>query len=131
MDVRAQLKVMIGLARIDGMVADREKNFIRNIGRANGLNDQDIDPLFDQHHSLIIPENLSHDDKFNYLFNLVQLMKIDERLYREELLFCSKIASVLGYRREVLAEMMLNVRPGAMTAAEIESVKKITDNFLS
>ncbi|HEX5168183.1 MAG TPA: TerB family tellurite resistance protein [Cyclobacteriaceae bacterium] len=130
MDVTAQLKLMIGLAQIDGTVADREKNFVRNIGRANGLSDSLIDPLFEQRHPVIVPTNLNEDEKFNYLFNLVQLMKIDERLYKEELLFCSKIATVLGYEREVLAELMLNVKTGSMTGEEIQSLKKITMKYL-
>lgn len=130
MDVTAQLKLMIGLAQIDGTFVEHEKKFIRNIGHANGLSDADIDPLFDQRHSVIVPENLNTEEKFNCLFNLVQLMKIDQQLYKEELLFCSRIASVLGYDREVMAELMLNVKPRLMTAEEIESLKKSTAKYL-
>lgn len=130
MDVTAQLKLMIGLAQIDGTFVEHEKIFIRNIGRANGLSDSDIDPLFDQRHSVIVPNDLNTEQKFNCLFNLVQLMKIDQQLYKEELLFCSKIATVLGYEREVMAELMLNVKPRLMTAEEIESLKNSTAKYL-
>ena len=130
MDVTAQLKLMIGLAQIDGVFVEHEKKFIRNIGRANGLSDSDIDPLFDQRHSVVVPDNLKSEEKFDCLFNLVQLMKIDQQLYKEELLFCSRIASVLGYDREVMGELLLNVKPRLMTEEEIESLRQATAKYL-
>ena len=83
-----QMKLLISLAQIDGKVAERERNYIINIGRANGLYPDEVEPLFDQRHDLIIPDGLTADQKFNYIFSLIQLMKIDERMYKEELLFC-------------------------------------------
>lgn len=126
-----QMKLLISLAQVDGTVADNEKKFILNIGHANGFNEQEVEDLLVQRHSLNIPGNISEEEKFNYLLNLVQLMKIDDRLYKEELLFCSKIASRLGYDRQVMFELMLNVKSGSMTKEEIETLKKLTRKYLS
>jgi hypothetical protein len=125
----AQMKLLINLARIDGSVAEREQNYIINIGRANGIYPDEVIPLFDQRHDLIVPDNLNDDDKFNYIFSLVQLMKIDERMYKEEILFCSKIASRLGYDQEVMFDLMLHVR-AVMGANEMESLKQLTTKYL-
>lgn len=125
----AQMKLLINLARIDGSVAEREQNYIINIGRANGIYPDEVEPLFEQRHELIVPDNLSDDDKFNYIFSLVQLMKIDERMYKEEILFCSKIASRLGYDQEVMFDLMLHVR-AVMGANEMESLKQLTTKYL-
>jgi hypothetical protein len=105
-----QLKLLINLARIDGAVAEREQKYIANIGLANGIPTEAIAPLFDQDHKIIIPSNLTPDQKFEYIFSLVQLMKIDERLYQEEIRYCSKVASKLGYDESVMFELMLHVR---------------------
>src|SRR5688500_9027699 len=107
MSALAQLKLLINLAQIDGAVADRERNFIINIGWANGLYPDEITPLFDQKHELIVPKNLTPDQQFQYIFSFVQLMKIDERMYREEIIFCSKIATKLGYEQQVMFDLML------------------------
>ena len=80
-----QLKLLINLARIDGDVAERERKYVSNIGLANGIPMEDITPLFDQSHELIVPSDLSKDERFNYIFSLIQLMKSDERLYKEEI----------------------------------------------
>jgi hypothetical protein len=129
MSALAQLKLLINLAQIDGAVADRERNFIINIGRANGLYPDEITPLFDQKHELIIPKNLTPDQQFQYIFSFVQLMKIDERMYREEIIFCSKIATKLGYEQQVMFDLMLHVKAHDMSGAEIDELKKITAKY--
>jgi hypothetical protein len=125
-----QMKLLISLAQIDGSVAERERNYIINIGRANNIYPDEIIPLFDKRHSLIIPQDLTDDQKFEYLFSLVQLMKIDERMYKEEMMFCSKIAANLGYDQQVMFELLLNVKATAMTDEEIAELKKLVQGYL-
>lgn len=124
------MKLLISLAQIDGTVAPRERNFIINIGRANNIYPDQIVPLFEQRHNLIIPEDLSDDRKFDYLFSLVQLMKIDERMYREEIMFCSKIAATLGYDQQVMFDLLLHVKAAPMTEEEVGELKKLVQKYL-
>jgi hypothetical protein len=105
-----QLKLLVNLARVDGDMAEREKSYIVNIGKANGFPESSVATLFYHSHDVIVPDNLTDDQKFNYIYSLVQLMKIDERLYQEEIKFCSRIAERLGYDKEVMFELMLNVK---------------------
>jgi hypothetical protein len=128
--VLAQMKLLVNLAQVDGHVAEREKNYIVNIGRANGIYPDEILPLFSMKHDLIIPQDLSHDEKFKYIFSLVQLMKIDERMYKEEIMFCSEIAANLGYHRDVMFDLMLHVKTSVMPLKDMEALKKITDKHL-
>jgi hypothetical protein len=130
MSALAQMKLLISLAQIDGKVADRERNYIVNIGRANGIYPDEITLLFEQQHGMKVPSNLSPEEKFRYIVSLVQLMKIDERMYREEIVFCSEIATRLGYQQQVMFELMLNVKSAAMTDKEMEALKKLTDKYL-
>lgn len=131
MAVLEQMKLLINLARIDGEVAEKEIQYISNIGKANGIPADKIEPLFERRHELVVPGNLSDDQKFEYIFSLVQLMKIDERLYKEEIMFCSKIAANLGYDQEVMFEMMLHVRAAAMESDEMLSLKELTQKYLN
>lgn len=130
MALLAQMKLLINLARIDGEVAERERAYIRNIGLANSMEKTTIDPLFDQRHELIVPTDLTPDQKFDYIFSLVQLMKIDQRMYKEEILFCSKIAAKLGYNEQVMFDLMLHVRAAAMADDEMTALKKLTEKYL-
>jgi len=130
MSALAQLKLLISLAQIDGKVAERERNFITNIAKSNDITPDQMETLFDQRHALIIPTDLTDDQKFEYLFSLVKLMKIDERMYKEEMLFCSKIAENLGYENQVMFELLLHVKADVMEKDEIINLKEITQKHL-
>jgi hypothetical protein len=57
-------------------------------------------------------------------------MKIDERLYQDEIRYCSKVAAKLGYDEAVMFELMLHVR-AIMEKNEMDSLKKLTEKYLS
>ena len=129
MSALSQLKLLVNLALIDEEVADQEKQYITNIGVANGLATQDVEYLFNQSHEVIVPDGLSDDQKFGYIFHLVQLMKIDERLYKNEIKYCSQVAAKLGYQQEVMFELMLKVS-ASMKKGEIDSLRPLISSYL-
>ncbi len=125
-----QLKLLINLASIDGEVGEKERNYIFNIGRANGLAEVVVEPLFNTHHETVVPTILDHDQKFNYIVSLVQLMKIDERLYKEEIKYCSQVASKLGYSKEIIFDLMLHVS-ASMAETELTALQELTKKYLT
>lgn len=126
-----KVKLLVSLARIDGTIADREKKYITTIGLANGVSAKEMEEIVERRHEIIVPADLSDSGKFDCLFHLVQLMKIDERMYREELLFCSTIAEKLGYRKEVMFDLMLHVSPHAMDDAAKQKLETETRKYLA
>ncbi len=130
MSAITQMKLLVGLAQIDGKVAEREKNYIINIGRANGIYPDQIEPLFQSVHDAAVPQNLSADEKFDCIYSLIQLMKIDERMYQEEIKFCSSIATRLGYDQQVMFDLMLHVKTGQQAGHEIQALKQTVQKYL-
>jgi uncharacterized tellurite resistance protein B-like protein len=126
-----QLKLLVNLSRIDGDMSSQERSYISNIGKAHGFPESSVETLFYGSHDAIIPENLSPDQRFDYIFNLVQLMKLDERLYEDEIKFCSKIATKLGYKPEVMIELMLKVKSGLIDETEKRSLKELAEKYFS
>jgi uncharacterized tellurite resistance protein B-like protein len=124
-----QLKLLVNLARVDGDMAEREKAYITNIGKANGFPESSVSTLFYQTHEVIISDTLTDDQRFDYIYSLVQLMKIDERLYQDEIKFCSKIAARLGYGQEVMFEMMLKVK-STVDENEKKALQELTQKYL-
>ena len=130
MSVLTQMKLLVNMARIEVSVADSERNYIINIGRANGIYPDEVTSLFEQPHDILVPGNLSTYEKFQYILSLIQLMKIDERMYKEEIQFCSGIAERLGYNRQVMFDLLLNVKPGKMSDDEIARLKRNIEQHL-
>jgi hypothetical protein len=86
--------------------------------------------LLDEVHEMDVPDDLNNHEKFNYIFTLVQLMKIDEKIYNAEIKYCAKVAAKLGYNEYILFDLMLNVRSAAMSYDEIESLRQLTEKYL-
>lgn len=127
----ARMKLLINLAKADGHVAEKEKNYLINIGRANGIYPDEIYPLFTQKHEVVVPEDLPDAQKFDLIFNLIQLMKLDERMYREEIAFCAQVAARLGYDKKVMFELLAHVKSRGMQPAEMDALKEITQKYLN
>ena len=125
-----KLKLLISLAQIDGAVAEQEMQFIVSLGKANGLTESEMEPLFERVHALVVPADLSDDERFGFLLAMVQLMKADEKMFKEELLFCRKMAEHLGYEAQVLFDMLLHVKAGEMTDDETNELKQSSSKYL-
>jgi hypothetical protein len=105
MSIKSQLSILINLANVDNDFSEDEKDMIYMVGKANGIPEKEIDQLLEN--PLPMPEELTmtDDDKFEYLFNIVQLMKIDKEVYMSEVKYCEEIAEKLGYNKSVVAEL--------------------------
>ena len=57
-------------------------------------------------------------------------MKIDGRLYKEEITYCAKIASKLGYEEDVLREMILKIYSDPHITTDKESLKAKIQAYL-
>ena len=101
MSIKAKLSVLVQLANIDGEFAGEEKDLIYMIGKANGISEDEINDMVENPEPLPPLSTMSEDDKFEYLFHLVQLMKIDSQVYLSEIKFCEELAEKLGFKRNV------------------------------
>jgi uncharacterized tellurite resistance protein B-like protein len=100
-----QLHLLASLALADGEIDPKEKQMILKIGSAHGYDRSEVESILENPEKDLSLEDLSEDEKFEYLVNLVQLMKIDGRTYNGEILYCQEIARRLGFRQEVIMEL--------------------------
>ncbi|MFT5642376.1 MAG: hypothetical protein ACI9A7_002485 [Cyclobacteriaceae bacterium] len=128
--IRTHLNLLVQLAKIDGVVVQDEIDLIKQIGKANGMSSDDISACFENPNLVEDLSTLPDDDKYEYIYNIVQLMKIDGRLYKEEIKFCAKMASKLGYSEEVLLELMLKIYSDPNISADKEGLKSTIQLYL-
>ncbi|MBK8290680.1 MAG: hypothetical protein IPK96_06720 [Flammeovirgaceae bacterium] len=58
-------------------------------------------------------------------------MKIDEKLYQEEIKFCANIATRLGYKSEIMFDLLLKVKSGPMDQKDIDALQESTAKYLT
>lgn len=111
--IQDQLKTLISLAKIDGIFSKDEIALIYKIALLKGVSRTELHQLLveevDIHPARV--EQLSEEECFDYLYTIVQLVKIDHRLYREEMHFCRIVVEKLGYNDEVLFYFLQHVNP--------------------
>jgi len=104
-----RLKILISLASSDGELADKEREQIISIGQANHLMVAEILPLFSAVRGQL-PSSIPAVQKEDLLIELVQLMRVDEKIYKAEMRYCAQMAARLGYKEEAIFELMLHAR---------------------
>ncbi len=127
---KAQLNILVKLAKIDGVLVQDEIRLIKKIGAANGMTNAEIQDCFEHPHDLEGLQELPPDDKYDFLYNVIQLMKIDGRLHQEEIEFCARAVSKLGYDQAVLLELLLKIYGDDRITADKESLKSTVQKYL-
>jgi len=122
--------MLVQLARVDGVVVQEEIDLITQIATGFGMSSDEISACFEDPSQIGDLSNLPDDQKFEYIYNMVQLMKIDGRLYKEEIQYCAKMANNLGYDEEVLTELMLKIYSDPHISADKASVKSSVQKYL-
>ncbi|MEM7109890.1 MAG: TerB family tellurite resistance protein [Bacteroidota bacterium] len=129
--VKETLNVLIQLAASDSQVAEKEAKLIQMIGISNGLNKDEIDEMM---HNPTRPIGdlslLTDDQKFEHLYHVVQLMKIDGQVFKSEIVFCEDIADRLGYKKSVIAELSSKIFSDPSITSDREALKKKTQTYL-
>jgi hypothetical protein len=123
MSIKSQLSLLIGLANIDNDFAEDEKSMIYMVGKANGVEESEIDDLLDTPVPLPSIISMSEDEKFEHLYYLVQLMKIDKEVFLSEVKYCEDAAIKLGFKKSVIAELSAKIYSNPSITSDKEALK--------
>jgi hypothetical protein len=129
-DKKAELNVLINLAASDKNVAERESKLIHAIGKANGIPKEEVDALLKSPKPITNIQTLTIDEKFEHLYYLIQLMKMDGQVFRSEIVFCENIAGKLGFKKGVVGEISQHVYSDPSITADRDMIKKKAEKFI-
>lgn len=127
---KSHLNILVQLAKVDGIVVQEEVDLINEVGKANDMTEEEIASCFEEELPIGDLSSLTDDKKYDLIYSIVQLMKIDGKLYNEEIKFCAKMSAKLGYEEDVLFELMLKIYADPDLCADKESLKKQIQEFL-
>jgi len=129
-DKKAELNVLINLAASDKNVEERESKLIHLIGQANGISKEEINNMLKNPQPIHNAGSLTPDEKFEHLYNLIQLMKMDGQVFRSEIVFCEQIAERLGYKKAVVGELSKHVYSDPSITSDRDMLKKKAEKYL-
>lgn len=129
MSIKAQLSTLIQLANVDGEFAGEERALIMMLGKANGITEQEVLSLVEHPEPLPPMSTMTDDDRFEYLYNIVQLMKIDSQVYLSEIKYCEELAEKLGFQKAVIAKLSSRIFSDPSITANRDSLKKVVKKY--
>ncbi|MCH7514173.1 MAG: TerB family tellurite resistance protein [Bacteroidetes bacterium] len=128
--IKEQLNMLVNLAAADTSVAEKEARHVRAIGIAAGFSKEEVDEMLKKPQPVDDLSYLTDDQKFEYLYNIIQLMKIDGQVFKSEIVFCERIAEKLGYRKKVVGELSTHIYSDPNITADRDDLKSKAQKFL-
>ena len=130
MPARRQLSILINMATADGEVAEKEQKLILSIGKAGGLTEEEINKMIGERIPVGDLTTLTADDKFEYLYSVVQLMKMDGKVFKSEIAYCEDLALKLGYKKGVVGELSKRIYSDPTITSDRMLLRRQADKYL-
>ena len=129
--VKSHLLNLAALAKADGHIDSREMAFIKAVGKKNGVSGSDVESLIadSKGMSADIPDNDS--DRFDQIFDLVDMMLADGIVDETEMDFCIMMAEKLGFRKAIVGVLVRKISQGVKDGKPRDTIKEETNTFLN
>ena len=129
-NTKSELNILINLAASDSKIEEKESKLIHMIGKANGLTKEEVQELIQNPKPITELNSMTNDEKFEHLYYLIQMMKMDGQVFKSEILFCESIASKLGYKKSVVAELSAHIYSDPSITPDRAMLRKKAEKFI-
>lgn len=127
---KTELNILINLAASDSKIEEREAKLIRMVAQANGIAKEDTDAMIKNPQPITNISALTPDEKFEHLYYLIQMMKMDGQVFKSEIIFCENIAEKMGYKKGIVAELSQHIYSDPSITADREMLRKKAEKFI-
>ena len=129
--VKSHLTNLAALAKADGQMDAAELEFIISIGTRHGMRESDVRNLLSSSKKVEpnLPDNDS--DRFDQIFDLVEMMLADGIVDESEMDFCIHMASRLGFKKTVVGVLVRKISMGVKDGLSREQIKHDAHAFLN
>lgn len=135
-NIKNHLKALIQLSIIDRDFGQPEKSYVYTIGKANRVPETEIDELVNEvlnskENSDVNFDGLLSEERFDYLYDIIQLMKIDGEVFLTEIKYCEEVAVKLGYETKVVKKMSARIYGDPSITGNREALMKEANKYLN
>lgn len=127
---KTELNILINLAASDSKIEERESKLIHMVAKANGISKEEIAEMIKNPQPIGTISALTSDEKFEHLYYLIQMMKMDGQVFKSEITFCEQIAEKMGYKKGVVGELSQHIYSDPSITADREMLRKKAEKFI-
>lgn len=128
--LKNHLRNLVALSSADGNIDDSEKDILIKIGTRKGLKKIEVEKIIDNPGNTNFVPATSDDERFEQIYDLVELMLADGIAEDNELHFCVEMAEKLGFRKAVVGVLIRKITLSLLEGLDKETIKKEVRTFL-
>lgn len=128
-DKKSELNILINLAASDNKIEDKEAKLIHTIAKANGISKEEVEAMIKSPQAIHSISGMTQEEKFEHLYYLIQLMKMDGQVFRSEIVFCEQVAEKLGFKKGVVSELSAHIYSDPSITSDRELLWKKASKF--
>ncbi len=128
--LKNHLRNLVALSSADGNIDDSEKDILIKIGTRKGLKKTEVENIIDNPGNTNFVPATSDDERFEQIYDLVELMLADGIAEDNELHFCVEMAEKLGFRKAVVGVLIRKITLSLLEGLDKETIKKEVRTFL-
>jgi uncharacterized tellurite resistance protein B-like protein len=123
---KKQLSILIHLAEADKHFARAEREMIFRLAKIRNFSEEEVNALIRKPEPIDTLDALSNEQKLNYLYDCLDLIYVDNKVFESELTFCKSIATKLGFKKNVI-DFLVDNFDKKLTE---DTKKAVFDNYL-
>ena len=123
---KKQLSILIHLAEADKHFAKAEREMIFRLAKIRNFSEEEVNTLIRKPEPIDTLDALSNEQKLNYLYDCLDLIYVDNKVFESELTFCKSIATKLGFKKNVI-DFLVDNFDKKLTE---DTKKAVFDNYL-
>ena len=130
LSVEDQISILTHLSKADKVIAEEEYRLIIQVADGLGIDSERAAQIINSPHPIPKLNDLPPDEKFEYLLNVVRLMKADGKIHKNEVAFCEKLAVRLGYKPGVISDLSAYIYKDPTINTNRAYLRSIADQHL-
>jgi len=121
---KSHMKNLIEMAAADGNFMDVEYDLLKSIAKDHGISESHLNEIRKNPGNIKFEVPKDNDEKFRQLYDLVNMMSIDNEVHPKEAELCSLFAINFGYPRNQVKELLEIIRANIKNGQGVQETKK-------
>lgn len=127
---KSHIMNLVQLAKADGKISKSESGLLIKIGERNGVSAEEVFEMVDASDDFFYKKPENDEQRFDQLYDLVEMMRIDGEVSSKEVSYTIGIAEKMGIRKAVAWILIQSLVDGQAIGKSRKSLKNKAAEYL-
>jgi len=127
---KSHIMNLVQLAKADGKISKSESGLLVKIGERNGVSAEEVFEMVDASDDFFYKKPENDEQRFDQLYDLVEMMRIDGEVSPKEVEYTIEIAEKMGIRKAVAWILVQALVEGQAIGKSQKTLKRAASEYL-